>query len=83
VDSVDLEVVRSALKWTRRATAATLARSWHTWVRRRAPVGAMLAIRDDGQSWLGSGGFAWRTISSTKVRGKAIAVEKPEVPRTG
>jgi len=49
VDSVDLEVVRSALKWTESGHRATLGTVVHTWGSAPRPVGAMLVIRDDGQ----------------------------------
>ncbi len=49
MDSVDLEVVRSALKWTESGHRATLGTVVHTWGSAPRPVGAMLVIRDDGQ----------------------------------
>jgi xanthine dehydrogenase accessory factor len=49
VDSVDLEVVRTALKWFEAGHRATLGTVVHTWGSAPRPVGAMLVIRDDGQ----------------------------------
>src|SRR3972149_11589753 len=48
LDSVDTEVLKSAVAWLdagRRATLATVVRTWGSAPR---PVGAMLVIRDDG-----------------------------------
>jgi len=49
VDSVDLEVVRSALKWSESGHRAPWARVVHTGAPPRAPWGAMLVNSDDGQ----------------------------------
>ena len=49
MDSVDLEVVRTALKWFESGHRATLGTVVHTWGSAPRPVGAMLVIRDDGQ----------------------------------
>ena len=50
MDSVDLEVVRSALKWTESGHRATLGTVVHTWGSAPRPVGAMLVIREDRKS---------------------------------
>ena len=49
MDSVDLEVIRTALKWVRAGHRATLGTVTHTWGSAPRPVGAMMVIRDDGQ----------------------------------
>ena len=48
MDSVDLEVLRSAVAWRREGHAVTLATVVETWGSAPRPVGAMLAIRGDG-----------------------------------
>ncbi len=48
MDSVDLEVLRSAVAWRRQGHGVTLATVVETWGSAPRPVGAMLAIRGDG-----------------------------------
>jgi len=48
MDSVDLEVLRSAIAWRRSGHGVTLATVVETWGSAPRPVGAMLAIRHDG-----------------------------------
>ncbi|TMH36574.1 MAG: XdhC family protein [Betaproteobacteria bacterium] len=83
MDSVDLEVVRSALKWTEAGHRATLGTVVHTWGSAPRPVGAMLAIRDDGQVMGSVSGGCVEDDLIDKVRRKAIAAEKPEVTTYG
>ena len=49
MDSVDLEVLRSASSWLKSGHAVILATVVKTWGSSPRPLGAMLAIRDDGQ----------------------------------
>jgi xanthine dehydrogenase accessory factor len=79
VDSVDLEVVRSALKWTEAGHRATLGTVTHTWGSAPRPVGAMLVIRDDGQVMGSVSGGCVEDDLIAKVRAKALAASKPEV----
>jgi xanthine dehydrogenase accessory factor len=79
VDSVDLEVVRSALKWTEAGHRATLGTVTHTWGSAPRPVGAMLVIRDDGQVMGSVSGGCVEDDLIEKVRSRALAAEKPEV----
>src|SRR6267154_1190395 len=83
VDSVDLEVVRSALKWTESGHRATLGTVVHTWGSAPRPVGAMLVIRDDGQVMGSVSGGCVEDDLIDKVRTQAIAAEKPEVTTYG
>ena len=48
MDSVDLEVLRSAVAWRKAGHGVTLATVVETWGSAPRPVGAMLAIRGDG-----------------------------------
>jgi xanthine dehydrogenase accessory factor len=49
MDSVDLEVLRTAIRWFESGQRVTLATVVETWGSAPRPVGAMLAIRGDGQ----------------------------------
>jgi len=83
VDSVDLEVVRSALKWMEGGHRATLGTVVHTWGSAPRPVGAMLVIRDDGQVMGSVSGGCVEDDLIDKVKAKAIAADKPEVATYG
>mgnify|MGYP003353431387 FL=1 len=48
MDSVDTEVLKSAVSWLDSGHKATLATVVRTWGSAPRPVGAMLVIRDDG-----------------------------------
>jgi len=83
MDSVDIEVLRSAEAWRaagRRVTLGTIVKTWGSAPR---PVGALVAIRDDGQvSGSVSGGCVEDDLIE-KVRAKAIADEKPSLVTYG
>jgi xanthine dehydrogenase accessory factor len=49
MDSVDLEVLRSVVRWQSSGHRVVLATITRTWGSSPRPVGAMLALRDDGQ----------------------------------
>jgi xanthine dehydrogenase accessory factor len=83
VDSVDLEVVRSALKWAEEGHRATLGTVVHTWGSAPRPVGAMLVIRDDGQVMGSVSGGCVEDDLIDKVKSKALAADKPEVTTYG
>jgi xanthine dehydrogenase accessory factor len=83
MDSVDLEVVRSALKWTEGGHRATLGTVVHTWGSAPRPVGAMLVIRDDGQVMGSVSGGCVEDDLIDKVKSRAIAAARPEVTTYG
>lgn len=83
MDSVDLEVVRNALKWIEGGHRATLGTVVHTWGSAPRPVGAMLVIRDDGQVMGSVSGGCVEDDLIDKVKAKAIAADKPEVATYG
>jgi len=83
VDSVDLEVVRSALKWSESGHRATLGTVVHTWGSAPRPVGAMLVIRDDGQVMGSVSGGCVEDDLIDKVKSQALAASKPEVTTYG
>jgi xanthine dehydrogenase accessory factor len=83
MDSVDLEVVRSALKWAEAGHRATLGTVVHTWGSAPRPVGAMLVIRDDGQVIGSVSGGCVEDDLIEKVKGRALAVDRPQVVTYG
>ncbi len=78
MDSVDLEVVRTALRWLDAGHGATLGTIIHTWGSGPRPVGAMVVVRDDGQVVGSVSGGCVEDDLVEKVRVKAVAVRKPE-----
>jgi len=78
MDSVDLEVVRSGLRWLEAGHRATLGTIIHTWGSGPRPVGAMVIVRDDGQVVGSVSGGCVEEDLIDKVRARAIAVNKPE-----
>jgi xanthine dehydrogenase accessory factor len=83
MDSVDLEVMRSAVKWLdagHRATIGTITRTWGSAPR---PVGAMLVIRDDGHVMGSVSGGCVEDDLIDKVRNHQLAAAKPEVTTYG
>src|SRR5256885_9870087 len=83
MDSVDLEVIRAAVRWTREGHRATLGTVTHTWGSAPRPVGAMLVIRDDGQVMGSVSGGCVEDDLIDKVKARAIAADKPEVTTYG
>ena len=83
VDSVDLEVIRAAIKWTGEGHRATIGTVTHTWGSAPRPVGAMLVIRDDGQVIGSVSGGCVEDDLIDKVKDKALAADKPETATYG
>jgi xanthine dehydrogenase accessory factor len=83
MDSVDLEVLRSAKNWLKAGHAVTLATVVRTWGSAPRPLGAMLAIRDDGQlSGSVSGGCVEDDLIE-RVHNHKLAGDKPEAVTYG
>jgi xanthine dehydrogenase accessory factor len=83
MDSVDLEVLRSATTWAKAGHSVVLATVVKTWGSAPRPLGAMLAIRDDGQiSGSVSGGCVEDDLIE-RVHGHKLAGAKPEVVTYG
>jgi len=77
MDSVDIEVLRSAEAWRQAGHGVTLGTIVKTWGSAPRPVGALVAVRDDGQiSGSVSGGCVEDDLVE-KVRAKAVAAAKP------
>src|SRR5260221_4984989 len=83
VDSVDLEVVRSALKWTESGHRATLGTVVHTWGSAPRPVGAMLVIRDDGHVMGSVSGGCVEDDLIERVKAHQMTGGKPEIVTYG
>ena len=49
MDSIDVDVIRTALDWLERGRRATLGTVVRTWGSAPRPPGSMMVIRDDGQ----------------------------------
>jgi xanthine dehydrogenase accessory factor len=79
MDSVDLEVVKSAVNWVKSGHKATIGTITHTWGSAPRPVGAMVAIRDDGQVMGSVSGGCVEDDLIDKVKTRAVAADKPEV----
>ncbi len=77
MDSVDLEVIRSAASWVKAGRGATLATIVKTWGSAPRPVGAMLVIRDDGHVVGSVSGGCVEDDMIDKVRAGELARDKP------
>ncbi len=83
MDSVDTEVLKSAVTWLDAGHQATLATVVKTWGSAPRPIGAMLVIRDDGQvSGSVSGGCVEDDLIE-RVKAHMLAGGKPEVVTYG
>src|SRR5688500_2805210 len=83
MDSVDIEVLRTAEEWRRAGHRAALGTIVRTWGSAPRPVGAMVAIRDDGQIVGSVSGGCVEDDLVEKVRDKFAAAKKPEVVTYG
>jgi len=77
MDSVDLEVIKSAASWVNAGRGATLATVVKTWGSAPRPVGAMLVIRDDGHVIGSVSGGCVEDDMIDKVRAGERASGKP------
>jgi xanthine dehydrogenase accessory factor len=78
MDSVDIEVLRSAEAWRKaghRVTFGTIVRTWGSAPR---PVGALVVIRDDGQVVGSVSGGCVEDDLIDKVRAGKVAKDRPE-----
>jgi xanthine dehydrogenase accessory factor len=78
MDSVDIEVLRSAEAWRKaghRVTFGTIVRTWGSAPR---PVGALVVVRDDGQVVGSVSGGCVEDDLIEKVRAGKIARDKPQ-----
>ena len=83
MDSVDIEVLRSAESWRKAGRRVALGTIVKTWGSAPRPVGAMVAIRDDGQVVGSVSGGCVEDDLIEKIKTKAIAAQKPELVTYG
>ncbi|HYX64915.1 MAG TPA: XdhC family protein [Burkholderiales bacterium] len=79
MDSVDIEVLRTAEAWRKSGHRAALGTIVKTWGSAPRPVGAMVAIRDDGQIVGSVSGGCVEDDLVDKVRARLAAAAKPEL----
>jgi xanthine dehydrogenase accessory factor len=79
MDSVDLDVLRTSLRWLNEGHGATLATVVRTWGSAPRPVGAMTVIRADGLVTGSVSGGCVEDDLVEKVRAGAIAANGPEL----
>src|SRR5687767_12576619 len=79
MDSVDIEVLRTAEKWRKDGHKVALGTIVKTWGSAPRPVGAMVAVRDDGQIVGSVSGGCVEDDLIDKVKTKLAAWNKPEL----
>jgi len=83
MDSVDIEVLRTAEAWRKQGHAVALGTVVKTWGSAPRPVGAMVAIRDDGQITGSVSGGCVEDDLVEKVKEKFARAAKPELVTYG
>ncbi len=83
MDSVDLEVLRSIESWRAAGHRVVLGIIVKTWGSAPRPVGALVAIRDDGQVVGSVSGGCVEDDLIEKVRAQAVAKERPQLVTYG
>src|SRR5207342_415765 len=83
MDSVDIEVLRTAEAWRKGGHKAALGTIVKTWGSAPRPVGAMVAIRDDGQVVGSVSGGCVEDDLIEKIKTKAVAAQKPQLVTYG
>ena len=79
MDSVDIEVLRSAEAWRNAGHRVTFGTIVKTWGSAPRPVGALVAIRDDGQVVGSVSGGCVEDDLVEKVRAGDVARDKPQL----
>jgi xanthine dehydrogenase accessory factor len=83
MDSVDIEVLRTAEAWRKSGHRVALGTIVKTWGSAPRPIGAMVAIRDDGQIVGSVSGGCVEDDLVEKVREKFADAKKPELVTYG
>src|SRR5258707_1757715 len=83
MDSVDIEVLRTAEEWRKNGHRAALGTIVKTWGSAARPVGGMVAIRDDGQVVGSVSGGCVEDDLVEKTRKNLFEKEKPELVTYG
>jgi xanthine dehydrogenase accessory factor len=79
MDSVDIEVLKTAEGWRKGGHRVALGTIVRTWGSAPRPIGAMVAIRDDGQIVGSVSGGCVEDDLVDKVKAGAMAATKPEL----
>jgi xanthine dehydrogenase accessory factor len=79
MDSIDIEVMRSAEAWRKAGHRVTLGTIVKTWGSAPRPVGALVAVRGDGQVVGSVSGGCVEDDLIEKVRAQAVAKELPQL----
>lgn len=83
MDNLDLDVLKTALAWTESGRKATLGTVVRTWGSAPRPIGAMMAIRDDGQVIGSVSGGCIEDDLIAQVKNGKLAAKLPESVRYG
>ena len=83
MDSVDTEVLKSAVAWLDAGRKATLATVVKTWGSAPRPIGAMLVIRDDGHVMGSVSGGCVEDDLIERVKAHQMTGGKPEIVTYG
>jgi xanthine dehydrogenase accessory factor len=83
MDSVDIEVLRTAQAWRTSGQRVALGTIVKTWGSAPRPVGAMVAIRGDGQVVGSVSGGCVEDDLIEKIKTRSIAAQKPELVTNG
>src|SRR5215212_934829 len=83
VDSVDLQVLKSAREWQKAGHRVVLVTITNTWGSAPRPVGALTAIRDDGLVAGSVSGGCVEDDMISRVRARELAGETPSTTRYG
>jgi xanthine dehydrogenase accessory factor len=83
MDSVDIEVLRTAQAWRTSGQRVALGTIVKTWGSAPRPVGAMVAIRGDGQVVGSVSGGCVEDDLIEKIKTRSIAAQKPELVTYG
>ena len=79
MDSVDLQVLKSAAQWLKEGRRVVLATVVETWGSAPRPAGALLAVRDDGQVAGSVSGGCVEDDLIDRIRKQELAGDKPEL----
>jgi xanthine dehydrogenase accessory factor len=83
MDSVDLQVLKTATAWAQQGYRSTLGTITRTWGSAPRPVGAMMLIRDDGMVVGSVSGGCVEDDLIERVKSGKLGLTKPEVTSFG
>jgi xanthine dehydrogenase accessory factor len=83
MDSVDLQVLKSARDWVKDGRRVVMATVIHTWGSAPRPIGALTAIRDDGMVVGSVSGGCIEDDMILQVRDRTLVQDKPATTQYG